>query len=230
MLVIFLVTNQMPLYAQEGDEVINALGESEADIGVWLQTKGDSTITYEVKIEWGSMEFVYDYGAPKWNPATCEYEPVESEKGWNGITADNIGLTITNSSNAGVKVGLEFVPGNNLNWSDNPDMVVGNFYDSVLHAQAAAAILTGTKTAEFQDALNELGKIGSIELPTAEAYEETYTEYVDGEGDVEKQRTISSGPRAETVYFAFSGTPSSIMETSQKVGSISITVGQLEGQ
>ena len=48
----------------------NGLADTEFD--VQAQVIGGSEIVYSVKIEWGNMKFVYDYGSA-WNPSTHSY-------------------------------------------------------------------------------------------------------------------------------------------------------------
>ena len=97
------------------------------DIDVTGKTVGTSgqDIVYSIKVEWGDMKFVFDYGG-KWNPDTHQYdvgvESGEVEPGWveqyvNGdaIGADDQGrdiynnsITVINDSNYPVDATLSF--------------------------------------------------------------------------------------------------------------------------
>lgn len=95
----------------------NANGEDTVDIGttVKLNHYGDAII-YSVAVEWGTMEFTYDYGAV-WNPANHKYETNNTTKmvkgGWltTDYKAPNNGIKITNNSNFPITADLSYQSG-----------------------------------------------------------------------------------------------------------------------
>lgn len=163
--------------------------------------------SYDIKVEWGDMQFVYDYAIPQWDTENLEYTKVGVE-GWkaSGFDGENNRVLIENRSNAEITVELlaEVYSGVfNEVYTDNG--VQAHFYDTNDHALQASKILTNLSAANFD------GRITELVLDSAE-------EVVDENGTV----ITAAGVRSAKAYFAFSGTPDKTLNTATEVGSISL--------
>ena len=167
----------------------------------------DSSKSYDVNVEWGNMQFVYDYAEPKWDTDTLRYSEATVE-GWkaSGFNGINNKVQVSNRSNAEITVDLVVNVSNwMLNESSGEDAVQAWFYDTNEHALQASRQITGLNSYEFE------GRIYSLVLDSAEAV------YND-----EDQLVKAAGVRTKTAYFAFSGTPDTELATATEVGSISL--------
>lgn len=167
----------------------------------------DSNKSYDIKVEWGDMQFVYDYASPNWNTENLEYVEV-GEEGWkaSGFDGTNNRVQIENRSNAKIIVTLCVDMDNQiLNEEGMENGVQAHFYDTNEHALQASKILTNLNEATFE------GRITELLLDSAEAV-------VDGAGAVVQE----AGVRTATAYFAFSGTPDKTLNVATEVGTISL--------
>lgn len=167
----------------------------------------DSSKSYDVNVEWGNMQFVYDYAEPKWDTDTLRYSEATVE-GWkaSGFNGINNKVQVSNRSNAEITVDLVVNVSNwMLNESSGENAVQAWFYDTNEHALQASRQITGLNSYEFE------GRIYSLVLDSAEAV------YND-----EDQLVKAAGVRTKTAYFAFSGTPDTELATATEVGSISL--------
>ena len=104
-----------------------------ASIDVFVSTEGGSDIIYNVKITYGAMKFIYDYGSV-WDPKTHSDTAGSSGKqsgGWvtSGVVdgTNNI-ITLTNNSNFPVQVDFKYTAeGKKLNESTTKGGVTGIF-------------------------------------------------------------------------------------------------------
>ena len=163
--------------------------------------------SYDIRVEWGEMQFVYDYAVPKWNTENLVYLENGTE-GWEeaGLNGVNNKLQITNRSNAEITVDLNITINDGVfNAGNAEDKVQAYFYDTKEHALAASKILEDLESATFT------GKIDKLVLESAEP--------VIGEND---EVLVEAGERTEDAYFAFSGTPDKNLNSSTEVGSISL--------
>lgn len=167
----------------------------------------DDAKSYDIKVEWGDMQFVYDYAVPQWDTETLTYLET-SEEGWveSGFNGRNNKIKIENRSNAEITVELmvELYDGV-FNGEYTDDGVQAYFFDTNAHAIQASKVLTDVYETEFE------GQITELILESAE-------EIVDDEGTVIKQ----AGVRTETAYFAFCGTPDRSLDKGTEVGTISL--------
>ena len=167
----------------------------------------DSSKSYDINVEWGNMQFVYDYAEPKWDTDTLQYSGGTIE-GWkeSGFNGTNNKVQVANRSNAEITVNLVVnMSSGMLNESGGPDKVQAWFYDTNEHALQASRQLTGLDSYAFE------GRIDTLVLESAEAV-------YDGNEEIIKP----AGVRTETAYFAFSGTPDRELNTATEVGSISL--------
>ena len=167
----------------------------------------DSKKSYDIKVEWGEMQFVYDYAIPKWDTETLEYSET-GEEGWkeSGFDGNNNKVQIENRSNAEITVGLMIeVYHGVFNQTNAENGVRAHFYDTNEHALQASKILTDLEEANFE------GQITELVLESAEAV-------VDGEGAL----ITPAGVRTATAYFAFSGKPDKTLNRATEVGGISL--------
>lgn len=161
---------------------------------------------YDIKVEWGDMQFVYDYAIPQWDTENLEYSDPGKE-GWvkTGFNGINNLLKIENRSNAEITVDLVIELENgvfNKEYSENN--VRAYFFDTKEHALQASQILTDLEEAELEGVVTELV------LDSAEPV-------VDDDGVVTK----AAGVRSKKAYFAFCGTPDKSLNNTE-VGSISL--------
>lgn len=202
---LFLVLNVL---AHETVYASAELPSTEAGPTIKASTENaDSNKSYDIKVEWGDMQFVYDYAIPRWDTETLEYSET-GEEGWkeSGFNGSNNMIQIENRSNAEITVGLMIeVYHGVFNEENAENRVLAHFYDTNEHALQASKILTNLNNANFE------GMITELVLDSAEAV-------VDGEGTVIKP----AGVRKATAYFAFSGTPNKTLNAATEVGSISL--------
>ena len=167
----------------------------------------DSNKSYDIKVEWGDMQFVYDYAISRWNAETLEYSET-GEEGWqaSGFNGDNNKVQIKNRSNAEITVVLmiEMYDGV-FNDENSENRVQAHFYDTNEHALQASKIITNLNEVSLE------GQITELILDSAE-------EVVDVEGSV----INAAGVRTAAAYFAFSGAPDKNLNTVTEVGSISL--------
>ena len=163
--------------------------------------------SYDIRVEWGDMQFVYDFAVPKWDTEKLEYTQT-GEEGWeeSGFDGNNNRVHIANRSNAEITVEIivEVYDGV-FNEGNAENGVQAHFFDTNEHALQASKILTGLNEANLE------GRITEIVLDSAEAV-------VDGEGTV----INPAGERTATAYFAFCGTPDKVLNTATEVGGISL--------
>lgn len=106
--------------AEETTAITELGGTSSADVtGTYSNTVTTPTV-YNVEIEWEKLEFSFSKtGTMDWNTDSHTYEDL-TESAW---TSDSNGVSVTNHSNAAVKVNLDFAAAENIG------NVTGNFGD-----------------------------------------------------------------------------------------------------
>lgn len=65
--------------------------------------KDDVQTVYSVDIDWGSLDFTYNFGEGEWNPT--DHTVTGGTPGWNKTSAE---ITVTNHSNAAVNIEAVF--------------------------------------------------------------------------------------------------------------------------
>lgn len=192
-------------------ETVYATGELPSGVtgpAITVTTEnGDSPKSYDIRVEWGEMQFVYDFAIPKWNTENLEYTETGVE-GWeeSGFDGNNNRVYIANRSNAEITVELVVEVYNGVfNDGNAENGVQAHFFDTNEHALQATKILTGVNEANLE------GRITEIVLDSAEAV-------VDGSGNVIEP----AGERTATAYFAFCGKPNKVLNTATEVGGISL--------
>lgn len=203
-LVLFLVLSmlvQERVYASE--ELPSAM-----ETTIKASTENASTgKSYDIKVEWGEMHFVYDYAIPQWDTETLEYSET-GVIGWkeSGFDGQNNKIQIENRSNAEITVGLnvEMYQGV-FNEQSTENGVKAHFFTTNEQALQASKILGGLEIN------NPDGKVTELVLDSAEAV-------VDGEGN----EIEPAGVRTATAYFGFCGTPDRTLNAVTEVGSISL--------
>lgn len=106
--------------AEETTTITELGGTSSADVtGTYSNTVTTPTV-YNVEIEWEKLEFSFSKtGTMDWNTDSHTYED-HTESAW---TSDSNGVSVTNHSNAAVKVNLDFAAAEGIG------NVTGNFGD-----------------------------------------------------------------------------------------------------
>lgn len=184
------------------------LPESVTGPAITVTTENaESSKSYDIQVEWGNMQFVYDYAEPKWDTDTLLYSE-SAQEGWvaSGFNGTNNKVQISNRSNAEITVDLTISIQNGVfNEDSSTDDVQAWFYDTAEQALQASKILTGLNEAPFA------GRISNLVLDSAEAV-------LDEDGNI----ITAAGVRTQDAYFAFSGTPDRTLNTATEVGSISL--------
>lgn len=206
----------------------DANGLADTQIDVQAQVIGGSEIVYSVKIDWGNMKFVYDYGSA-WNPSTHSYTGTSGGTGAQGggwvpsyVDGTNNVITITNNSNFPLDADLAYTPGT-----------------ASLNANAGA---TGSVVGIFADAnatfttpiLNEgAGGANTQNMATSSAVLEMNHENITDAGTFYYYKTSSSGSNVASKFFALSGTPDPGLNTTfssmTTVGQINVSLAPVTG-
>ena len=209
---------------QSGGKLNGATAEDKAldpaSIDVLVTTSGGSDIIYNVRIDYGSMTFVYDYGSV-WNPNTHSYKAGPSGNqsgGWakSGVDGTNNKITLTNNSNFPIQADFKYTADSVLNTNPTDEgSVIGIFtktnseLENVLAEGYGSSTVSGMKTLELV-----------LEMDTSELVKGNSYYYKDSDG----------GPIEGSVYFALSGKPDKgLTLNSTKVGTIGITITPCQG-
>ena len=118
-----------PDQGDEGNNALVLIDENEVE----LQEDEEPT-DYLVKIHWGDMKFVYDYGG-KWNPKTHSYgvgsESNEENPGWAVKYVDGINnrIVIENQSTYPVKITCTYTSRKVFNLDNTSSMAVTGAFD-----------------------------------------------------------------------------------------------------
>lgn len=190
-----------------------------ASIDVLVSTEGGSDIIYNVKITYGAMKFIYDYGSV-WDPKTHSYTAGSSGKqsgGWvtSGVVdGTNNKITLINNSNFPVQADFKYTAdGKPLNESQSPTKggVTGIFAkdnSAFTDAVLAEGLNNGNNVSGMQT-LQLFLEMDTSHLATTDSY----------------YFKVSGGPTEDDVYFALSGKPDKgLTLNSEKVGTIGITI------
>jgi hypothetical protein len=181
-----------------------------ANIDVYVTTEGGSDIIYNVKITYGAMKFIYDYGSV-WDPKTHTYTAGPSGKqsgGWvtSGVNGTNNKITLTNNSNFPVQADFAYTADS----KKLPGSVTGIFTDD--NSKLTEAVLaegSSGNTVSGMQTLRLVLEMDTRKLSTTDSYY-----YI-----------VSGGPFEDDVYFALSGKPDKgLTLNSEKVGTIGITI------
>ena len=185
-----------------------------ASIDVLVTTSGGSDIIYNVRIDYGSMTFVYDYGSV-WNPNSHSYKAGPSGNqsgGWakSGVDGTNNKITLTNNSNFPIQADFKYTADSVLNSNPTDEgSVIGIFTETnsvledVLAEGYGGSTVSGMQTHQL-----------FLEMDITNVKPgDSYYKYSDG------------GLIEGNVYFALSGKPDKGLSlNSTKVGTIGITI------
>ena len=186
-----------------------------ASIDVLVTTAGGSDIIYNVKITYGSMTFVYDYGS-EWDPDTHSYTVGPSGNqsgGWvlSKVDGTNNKITLTNNSNFPVTADFEYTDGGKLNSSASTGSVIGIFNDDNDNLKSAAVLAEGLNGSTVSG-MTDYQLI--LEMDTGNLASGNSYHY-----------KVSGGPIEDDVYFALSGKPDTgLTLSSTTVGTIGIKI------
>lgn len=172
-------------------------------------------IDYYVSIEFGGMQFQYNYG-PKWDPVKHEYQST-ANAGWNAdlVTEDNSKIVVTNSSNFPVTASFNYENTFDFNQQQLPPnkyAVGGVFHDTL--SKLKELVQANAKDPATQ------GK-PTLKLKSHPASRVTGLPYYYTSDD-------ASLNNEGKVYFALMGTPdsglNSSLSTYSDVGTITVTI------
>ena len=92
----------------------NALGEYTNPVTVDYEPATDDTdtVVYSVDVAWTDLEFTYDAGTEKWNPAAHDYTTSKNDAAWTNTDGS---ITVTNHSNADVDVTVAYAKAEGYN-------------------------------------------------------------------------------------------------------------------
>ncbi|WP_155242776.1 hypothetical protein [Butyrivibrio fibrisolvens] len=191
-----------------------------ANINVLVSTEGGSDIIYNVKITYGAMKFIYDYGSV-WDPKTHTYTAGSSGKqsgGWvkSGVVdgTNNI-ITLTNNSNFPVQADFKYTAeGKKLNESPSPTKggVTGIFAKDN-SAFTDAVLAEGLNNGSNVSGMQTLQLVLEMDIKKLAV------------GDSYYYKNTNGGLNEGNVYFALSGKPDKgLTLNSEKVGTIGITI------
>ncbi len=193
-------------------ETVYATGELPEVEGsakpIMAMTENDGPAkSYDIRVEWGDMQFVYDYAVPIWDTENLKYIETGTE-GWEetGFDGVNNKLQVSNRSNAEITVDISIKINDGVfNDESTENKVQAYFYETNEQALAASQILIG-----FDEA-NVEGIVTQLVLESAEPVESENGEVL-----------VEAGVRTKDAYFAFSGTPDKNLNSSTEVGNISL--------
>lgn len=133
--------------------IITETGDTSmsVDVNASVENAGDK-IRYSVDVEYGDMQFVYDYGYV-WDPVTHTYETGNSgliKGGWvtNYIDGKNNAIRIVNNSNYPVTATLSYEALN------APNSTAATFFNGNPKANQAVTGIFGTDNDEFAKNIN----------------------------------------------------------------------------
>ncbi len=200
--------------------VSGELASADTDIVVQAEIVGGYEIVYNVKIEWGAMQFKYDYGG-SWNPNTHTYQSGPSGKqggGWVGADGSNSKnylegdngdknnkITVTNNSNFPMTVALSTEVTNGVFNDDNtlPGSVIGLLStDNSKFADSNGVPTPLLDTGKAQGGVGDTSLTMNLEMD-ASHLDSGKTFYYIAEGTNSNTPAKSTG----TAYFAFAGKP-----------------------
>lgn len=103
-----ILSMSVTAFAAEGSGTGKKPGESQnIDVTAKTESNISAATVYSVDIEWESMTFTYvESGSKVWNPNTHAYS-TSTESKWDRTESK---ITVTNHSNASVKVAVEYTP------------------------------------------------------------------------------------------------------------------------
>ena len=172
-------------------------------------------IDYYVSIEFGGMQFQYNYG-PKWDPVSHTYQSTTSA-GWNAdlVTVDNSKIVVTNSSNFPVTASFGYE--NTFDFNQQPlpanKYAVGGVFHETLNT------LKSLVQANAVDPATQ--PIPTLKLKSDPVSRVSGLPYYYTSDD-------ASLSNEGTVYFALMGTPdsglNSSLSTYSDVGTITVTI------
>lgn len=208
-------------------------GETEIgtqDIDVQARVIGGSEIVYNVTIEWGAMQFEYDYGST-WNPTTHSYGANgQSNGGW--ITSPYV----DGSNSAGAPVNNGIIITNDSNFPVTADFSYDTTNGATLNAVPTAQ---GSVVGIFGDSNNELTSLLSKGAgngiptgntsPTSMILEMNHSQLT-AAGTFYYYKNSQGGSNTGNKYFALSGKPDTGGPTAfTKVGTIKVTLKPATG-
>lgn len=168
MLAVAALTCTMGTTAFAADQDGVSTGSYPADVKGTYQAGSSGAVVYSVDIAWTDMSFTYTgAGEGTWDPETHQYSG-SSEGAW---TASNDSITVTNHSNAAVKVTASYQAETGY---ESTTMTFGNNGATVATAvdttvqNAPSATITVTPGGTLAESANG-GKIGTITVSIAAA-------------------------------------------------------------
>ena len=219
--------------------VSGELANANTDIEVRAEIVGGSEIVYNVKIDWGAMEFKYDYGG-SWNTTTHTYESGPSGKqggGWVGkdgsidknyLDGENNRITVTNNSNFPMTVDLSTEVTNGV-FNDN-NTLTGSVIGILSTNKLDFADSNGAPTQRLGIGRGQTGagdtlltmnlEMNASQLSTGQTF------YYIRAGSASATEATSTG----TAYFAFAGKPDAGKATSMtSAAQIHVKVSPYQG-
>lgn len=215
----------------DGQDDITALATNPATFNVQAKVSGGPEIIYSVDIEWGAMQFEYDYGST-WNPSTHTYGAGTSGNqggGWvvsSYVDGTNNKITVTNNSNFPVTADFAYTGGTALNTDPTvAGSVIGIFSYTNSELQTASVLAAGlngniTPATSTPTTMTLEMNVASIDVGTGYYFAVTDP----------KLKTNGDEDSTDDIYFALSGKPDNGGPTTfTDVGQISVTIAPAHG-
>ncbi len=198
------------------------------DIGVSARTSGSNELQYYIDIEFGAMQFEYDYGST-WNPTTHSYVTGSSGRQGGGwvktpyLNGSNNQITVTNNSNFPVEASFSFDTSGSgvtpLNADpDAPHSVIGIFSDDDLAFYNDPDLLLEGRYGGNAENMRTASVTLEMDHSTV------------GSGGFYYYKNSATGSNIAWEFFALSGIPDTGGPTwFQKVGTINVLISPSQG-
>lgn len=153
-------------FAVSAETTLTALGSTSADVNVTYNpaTTDDSTIVYSVDVAWTAGTFTYNAGTNKWDP---EYHTYTASNGGQWTANDEGSVTVTNHSNAAVKVTVAYAKADGKKVEVNVENGSFDLASAVGRAVGAADAKTATFKVDTSTAPTATGKVGAVTVTIA---------------------------------------------------------------
>lgn len=207
-----LVNGTMTYKGQVYEDLANNVIGNVAEINVNARTISGTDIVYDVTIDYGAMEFDYNYGGT-WDPQTHSYGTGSQTAGWDVTKVDgtNNAIKITNDSNFPLDAEFSYDITGQTAMNRDPTAagsVVGIFDTDNTNLLGLLSDGKGNTTAA-KESLTTWIEMDHSALTPGQYYYYKFYKNEDNHRDI---------------YFALSGTPDQYLNAYSTVGTIKITI------
>ena len=239
----YTVSGQGSTQTNSANNQVNGLTDDDlengsASVDVQARVSGGAEIVYSLSIEFGTMEFEYDYGST-WQPSTHTYATGTSGSqagGWvlGNVDGTNNKIHVRNDSNFPMDISFAYSPDTTMN--DDPAAAgsVTGIFNTTNATLRNADLLAKGKT--LVSSPLETGKLTlemNLEALRTTTAGTTYTYYY--KTSDEKANNASAPKYEGDMFFALSGKPDAAkrsdttLANNTKIGSITVNVAPCTG-